>query len=158
MLALKRNGPLRWFLHAPVYIYRWHLGSLLGKRFLLLTHIGRHTGLRRQTVLELMEYREKGPEAVVMSGFGPNSDWLRNIQARSGEEVDIGSRHFPATHRFLGDEEAMAVVKSYERRNRLVAPLVRDVLSRLLGWQYSGSEADRRRLIEQLPLIAFRPR
>ena len=52
---------------------------MLGHRFLLLIHVGRRTGLRRHTVLEVMEYRREGPEAVVMSAFGRNADWLRNI-------------------------------------------------------------------------------
>jgi deazaflavin-dependent oxidoreductase (nitroreductase family) len=149
---------LRHLLRAPVYLYRWRLGPLFGKRFLLLTHTGRRTGIRHQTVLEVMEYREAGPEAVVMSGFGRNSDWLRNIEKTPNEEVIIVSRHFQASHRFLAEEEAVNVVRNYERRNRLVASLVRWVLSRLLCWQYRGSTDDRRRLVGQLPLIAFRPR
>jgi hypothetical protein len=50
------------------------------------------------------------------------------------------------------------VVRSYERRNRFIAPVIRLVLSRLLGWRYNGSEGDRRRLVAQLTLVAFRPR
>ena len=38
-----------------------------------------------------------------------------------------------------------------------MAPIVRRVLSRLLGWRYDGSEDARRRLVCQLPLVAFRP-
>ena len=158
MTANRRRGALRYFLRAPVYLYRWRLGRLLGKRFLLLNHIGRRTGLHRQTVLEVMEYRKDGPELVVMSGFGPNSDWLRNIEATSGEEVIVGSHRFIASHRFLGEEEAMRVVRDYERRNRFAGPIVRYVLSRLLYSRYRGSEDDRRRLVRQLPLLAFRPR
>ncbi len=131
---------------------------MLGTRFLLLTHVGRRSGRRYQTVLEILEYRDEGPEAVVMSGWGPNADWLRNIQAGSSPEVTIGSRRFVAAHRILGEEEAMKVVERYERRNRFTAPIARAVLSRLLGWHYQGSARDRRRLVGQLPLIAFRPR
>jgi hypothetical protein len=54
---------------------------------LLLINIGHRTGLRRYTVLEIMEYRKEGPEAVVMSAFGPNADWLRNIEATPSPEV-----------------------------------------------------------------------
>ena len=72
---------------APVYLYRWHLGGLLGHRFLLLSHTGRRTGLRRQTVLEVIRYLPCRPEAVVMSGFGPKSDWLQNIEANGDEEI-----------------------------------------------------------------------
>ena len=144
-------------LHAPVFLYRWRLGGLLGHRCLLLTHVGRRTGLRRQTVLEVVEYRRDGPEVIVVNAFGPDSDWLRNIEAKPGEEVTVGRRHFTASHRFLGEEEATSVIQRYEHRNRLIAPIVRAGFSWLLGWRYRGSENDRRRLVRQLPLIAFRP-
>ncbi len=157
-MAITKQTVLRRLLHAPVYLYRWRLGRLLGKRFLLLTHIGRRSGLSRQTVLEVMQYRKDGPEAVVMSGFGRGSDWLRNIEANHQEEVTIGSQHFVAAHRFLGEDEALAVLRGYERRNRIAGPIVRSVLSRLLGWHYDGSDESRRRLVRQLPLLAFRPR
>ena len=158
MSAIHKKNVLRHLLRVPIYLYRWGLGPLFGKRFLLLTHTGRRTGLRHQVVLEVMEYREKGPEAVVMSGFGRSSDWLRNVEATPNEEVVIGTRHFQASHRFLSEEEAVNVVRDYELRNRFMTPLVRWVLSRLLGWRYRGSEDERRRLVGQLPLIAFRPR
>ena len=158
MSAIHKKSVLRHLLRSPIYLYRLGLGPLFGKRFLLLTHTGRRTGVRHQTVLEVMDYREEGPEAVVMSGFGRNSDWLRNIEATPNEEVVIGARHFQASHRFLSEEEAVNVVRDYELRNRFMTPLVRWVLSRLLGWRYRGSDDDRHRLVGQLPLIAFRPR
>ncbi|MGB9646449.1 MAG: nitroreductase family deazaflavin-dependent oxidoreductase [Stellaceae bacterium] len=151
------NGTLRRLFRAPVYLYRWNCGRLLGHRFLLLIHVGRRTGLRRHIVLEVIEYRKEGPEAVVMSAFGRNADWLRNIEATPRPEVLIGSQHFVAAHRFLDEEEAMRVISGYQRRNWFIAPLIRAVLSRLLGWHYDGSENARRRLVAQLPLIAFRP-
>ncbi|HKX18950.1 MAG TPA: nitroreductase family deazaflavin-dependent oxidoreductase [bacterium] len=131
---------------------------MLGNRFLLLTHVGRRTGERHQTVLEVAEYRREGPEAVVISAFGRSADWLRNIQTTPGPEVVIGFRRFVAAHRVLGEEEAVGVVTGYERRNWFMAPIIRSVLSRFLGWRYRGSEPERRRLVAQLPLIAFRPR
>ena len=92
-----------------------------------------------------------------MSGFGRNADWLRNIEVTSSPEVVIGSRRFIATYRFLDEQEAMRVVAGYEHRNRLVTRVIRLVLSRLLGWHYDGSKGARRRLVKQLPLVAFRP-
>jgi hypothetical protein len=94
---------------------------------------------------------------VVVNGFGRNSDWVLNIEAKRGEEVTVGLRHFASSHRFLGEQEAVRVIQDYEYRNRFIAPLVRRGLSWLLGWHYQGSEADRLRLVKQLPLIAFRP-
>ena len=155
--ATRLNGTLRRVFRAPVKLYCWNCGWLLGHRFLLLIHIGRRTGLRRHTVLEVMEYRKEGPAAVVMSAFGRNADWLRNIEASPGPEVVIGSQHFAATHRFLDEEEAIRVITGYERRNWFIAPIIRAVLSRLLGWPYDRSKSARRRLVAQLPLVAFRP-
>ena len=158
MVTIKKKGILWYLFRAPVHLYRWGLGWLFGHRLLLLTHTGRRTGLRRQTVLEVVEYRKEGPEVVVANGFGPDCDWVRNIAAKADEEVDVGSRHFLAAHRFLGKEEAVKVIQVYEHRNRFIASVVRAGFSWLLGWPYRGSESDRRRLVGQLPLIAFRPR
>ena len=158
MVELKKKPVLARLFRGPVYLYRWHLGWLLGHRVMLLNHIGRRTGLWRHTVLEIVEYRKDGPEVVVVNGFGRDCDWVRNIEARGGEEVVVGGQRFPASHRFLQEEEAAAVMRAYEQRNRWIAPIVRAGLSWLLGWKYRGSEADRRRLVRQLPLIAFRPR
>lgn len=149
---------LRMLFRAPVHLYHWRLGTLLGRRFLLLIHTGRRTGLLRETVLEIMEYREDTREAIVMSAFGVKAEWFRNIAARPGAEVMIGAQRFAATWRILDADEAVRVIAGYERRNRLMRPAVRATLSRLLGWRYRGTDADHRRLAAQLPLIAFRPR
>jgi hypothetical protein len=103
-----------------------------------------------------MEYRTPGPEMIVMSGFGRNAEWLRNIEATGFAEITIGTEHFTASHRLLGEEEAIGVLASYEKQNRLIRPILCGVLSRLLGWRYTGSDADHRRLVQQLPLVGFR--
>ena len=140
-----------------VYLSRSKCGWLLGHRFLLLISIGRRTGLRRHTVLEVVKYRA-GLGTVVISAFGRRADWLRNIEARPGAEVVIGGERFVAAHRTLDPEEAIDVIGGYERRNWLMTPIIHLVLAYFLGWRYRGSEGDRRRLAGQLPLVAFRPR
>ncbi|MGE5271738.1 MAG: nitroreductase family deazaflavin-dependent oxidoreductase, partial [Thiohalocapsa sp.] len=141
----------------PAWLYRWHCGWLLGHRFLLLIHVGRRSGLRRRTVLEVVEYRSDVPEAVVVSAYGHNADWLRNIAASPSPEVIIGRQCFVASYRRLGEAEAAQVLRGYLQRNRLIAPLIRVVLSRFLGWEYDGSEAHSGLLAAQLPVLAFRP-
>ena len=158
MIAIKKKGVLWYLFRAPIYIYRWHLQWLFGKRLLLLAHTGRRSGLRRHTVLEVVEYRNEGPEIVVANGFGPDSDWVRNIEAKPDEDVNIGSEHFAASHRFLDQEEAATVIRGYEYRNRFIAPIIRVGFSWLLGWKYHSTDTDRRRLVGQIPLLAFRPR
>ncbi len=157
MAAIRVNAALRRLLRAPAYLYRWRCGWLLGHRFLLLIHVGRRTGLRRCTVLEVIAFRQASFEMIVLSGFGPDAAWLRNIEAVPDFEVIIGSRRLTAIHRILDQDEATKVIAGYEHRHRLLAPIVRAVLSRLLGWRYDGSDTARRKLVAQLPLIAFRP-
>jgi deazaflavin-dependent oxidoreductase (nitroreductase family) len=139
----------------PAWLYHWGCGSLLGHRFMLLIQRGRRSGQRRETVLEVLEYRPAGPEIVVMSGFSRHPSWLKNIEARPGE-VMIGGDHFVAAHRILDAEEAAGVLSRYESRNRLIAPIIRLGLGWLLGSRYSGSDSDRRQLVAKLPLIEFR--
>ena len=157
-MKMKKTGMMRYIFRAPAYLYRWHMGRLLGHRLLLLEHTGRRSGLRRHTVLEVVDYRKAGPEAVVVSAFGQNADWLQNIEATRDEEVTVGAQHFAASHRILSEEEAMTVIQGYEYRNRFIAPVVRAGLSWVAGWPYRCTTEDRQRLVRQLPLIAFRPR
>ena len=70
----------------------------------------------------------------------------------------IGQQRFTAAHRLLDVQEAMGVIRDYEQRNRTLAPIVRLVFSRLLGWRYHGKESERRRLVTELPLVALWPR
>ena len=150
------NTVLKRVFRVPSVLYRLRLGWLFGHRFLLLTHVGRRTGATRRTVLEVMRYDHQRGEAIVMSGFGPESDWFRNLEHGSPIEIGIGNQRFAASHRVLTEDDAVAVLADYERRNRCAILVVRRVLSALVGWRYDGSEDNRRRVVRQLPLIAFR--
>jgi deazaflavin-dependent oxidoreductase (nitroreductase family) len=108
-------------------------------------------------VLEVVGSEHETEEIMVMSGFGPSADWFRNLQAAPAVEIAIGRRRFRPQHRILEETEAAGALAGYERRNRLIAPIVRLALGWLAGWPYDGSEAARARLVRQLPMVAFRP-
>jgi deazaflavin-dependent oxidoreductase (nitroreductase family) len=148
---------IAWLLHAPNALYDAHAGALLGHRFLRLTHRGRRTGRPHRTVLEVLAWDGKNQEAVVISGLGPRAQWLRNVLAAGAAEIEIGRERWTASVRALGPAEGAAVLADYERRNRIVTPIVRRVLSRLAGFRYDGTESARRRLVERLPVVAFIP-
>jgi deazaflavin-dependent oxidoreductase (nitroreductase family) len=152
------NRPVKWLLKAPVAVYSAHAGWLLGHRFLLLVHRGRRTARVYRTVLEVVSWDPVTREAVVMSGFGRGSQWYRNVLATDPVEVRIGRSRFTPTARPLGAEEAAAVLAHYEARNRIAAPLLRMVLSRIANFRYDSSPASRQRLVRTLPMVAFRPR
>jgi deazaflavin-dependent oxidoreductase (nitroreductase family) len=155
---MKRARLLKWVLRAPVALYSIDAGWLLGHRFLLLAHRGRRTGRVYRTVLEVVAWDAETHEAVVMSGFGQGAQWYRNILASNPLEVRIGRRRFAPEARRLDVDEAARVLAVYERNNRIAARVIRAVLSKLAGFRYDGSDAARRRLVQELPLVAFRPR
>ncbi len=143
-------------LRAPTLLYRIGAGPLLGHRFVLLTHRGRHSGRSYRTILEVVGWDGERREAVVMSGFGPRAGWYLNALAGGAEEIQIARLRFEPAVRKLAPEEAERVLAGYERRNRLIAPFLRAVFSRLAGFRYDGSAEARRRLVAALPLLAFR--
>jgi deazaflavin-dependent oxidoreductase (nitroreductase family) len=149
---------LRAILRAPTTLYDRRLGWLLGHRFLRLDHTGRRSGRTYRTMVEVLHIDPATGEIVIMAGLGPTTDWLRNLAAGGPAVVAIGSTRFAARHRILPDDEAIAVLAEYERRNWLVAPVVRRVLSWLVGWRYDGTPEARRRLVVQLPMVGLRPR
>ena len=141
--------------YAANLLYDHRLGWLLGQRILRLNHVGSRSGRHYRTVLEVVGHRQDA-EFFVVSGFGKQSDWLRNLDAGGAATVTVGRRCFPADHRRLSDAEALAVFADYEQPKRLIRPLVHRALSWLLGWPYHGTVDDRARLVQQLPVIGLR--
>lgn len=148
---------LRAVFALPNALYANGFGWILGHRFLQLTHTGRHSGERFTVVVEVVRRDRSTGEATVVSGYGRSSDWFRNLEAGGPAAVDFGRGPRPAAYRVLGLEEAQEVYAAYERRNLLIAPLVRWTLTTLLGWRYDGSTGARRRMVAELPMVALRP-
>jgi deazaflavin-dependent oxidoreductase (nitroreductase family) len=146
------RGLTRCLLRAPVALYRWRLGWLLGDRFLLLTHTGRRTGQLRQTVLEVVDHDQKTDRYIVASGWGHRSDWFQNVQRHPTVRVQVGRRSFPAEARALAAEEAVAALASYADRHPLAFRLLARVIS---GTAVSGRALQTAQLAQTLPLVAF---
>ena len=97
-------------------------------------------------------------EVVVVIGPGSIGQAIaRRVSAGKHVEIDLGRHHFRATAHTLDERQAVDILASYERRNRLAAPLIRRVLSSLLEWPYDGSDGARHRLVQELPVMAFTP-
>ncbi|HEX6443452.1 MAG TPA: nitroreductase family deazaflavin-dependent oxidoreductase [Streptosporangiales bacterium] len=154
----RRPSPVvKRLLRLPAALYEHDAGWLLGHRFVCLTHVGRTSGRRYRTVLEVVGSDRASGEVMVIAGLGRRTDWYRNIAVRPAVEVAIGRHRFRPEHRELGEDEAVAVMTEYGRRHPLIAPLLPRVLTWLVGWHYDGSDAAKRRLVRERPIIAFRP-
>jgi deazaflavin-dependent oxidoreductase (nitroreductase family) len=149
------RGLLRWFLRMPIWLYRLRLGWVLGQRFLLLTHIGRKSGLPRKTVLEVVDRDPKEGVYFIASGWGERSQWFRNVQKTPDVAVRVGTRSFQATAKRLAQEEAADVLARYAERH----PSAFKALSKaMVGEALGATREECLRLAQSVPLIELRPK
>ena len=156
---LARKGPpkglMRWFLRAPIALYGTRLGWLLGKRFLLLEHIGRKSGVVRKTVLEVVKHDADRDHWFIASGWGEKAQWLRNVLAEPNVHITVGARRFAVRATRLDVDAATRVLAEYAMKNPTA---FRNLSSFMLGDKLGPSEASARRLAEAVPLLELAPR
>ena len=143
----------RLLFRLPIGFYKIGLGGLLGKRFLLLTHVGRKSGLERKTVLEVVRYNKATSTFIVAAGFGPGSDWYRNIRANPQVTAQCGRQRLQMLAHFLTPEQSGEEMVDYAHRH----PQAMRELSKFMGYRLDGSEADIRAFGQMLSMVAFKP-
>ncbi len=146
------RGILAWLLRAPVWLYRFHLGGLLGSRFLLLTHTGRKTGRPHQTVVEVIGHDRAGGVYYVPSGWGERSSWYKNVMANPAVTVQVGNDRFAAMAERVAPEVGAQVMLEYARRH----PLALRELAEIMKYPLDGSEASALSFGRKIPILAFR--
>ncbi|MEO3871066.1 nitroreductase family deazaflavin-dependent oxidoreductase [Nonomuraea sp. B12E4] len=148
LTTAERRGALRAVMRAPLLLYRLDLGWILGRRFLYLATRGRRTGLRRETVLEVVGLDRATSTVYVVSGWGRASDWYRNLEAGPALEVRLGRRRLRAPeHRFLTLQQARVLLSRY----RSAHPVVWRLLAPRLGLPGDPMA------VQQVYAVAFRP-
>lgn len=144
ILRKEPGGMWRWFLRSPIYLYRFGLGGLLGKRFAMIEHTGRTSGLPRQTALEVV--RRDDESIDVAAAWGVRSDWYRNLQANPQLKVSSGRlKGAPATASVLEAENAVTVYAGYVEAH----PKAAEALSKTVGLPLS----DPTRMAATVPLV-----
>lgn len=133
------RGFSRFLYRLPILLYRIGLGFILGRRFLLLEHIGRKSGLRRKAVLEVIRYDEVNESYYVVSAFGGRSDWYQNIFKQPKVRIQVGWKWMGAFAEPLPEDltvtEILGYAERYPRTFRILA-------ERLLGYQVGESKND----------------
>jgi deazaflavin-dependent oxidoreductase (nitroreductase family) len=71
-------GMMKWVYKSPIILYRLGLGFIIGRLFMVMTTVGRKSGLPRRTAIEFHEFKGR---KYVLSGWGTKTDWYRNIEA-----------------------------------------------------------------------------
>ena len=128
-------------------------GWIFGHTFLLLVHRGRATGSPHSTVAMVLDYNPDTQEAVICSAWGGYTDWIRNIQTHPAIQIQIGRESFKPQHRFLSQEESLAVVSGCLRRH----PWRFRFVARVLGWADLHIDSRAREFVRTRPLVSFRP-
>lgn len=72
-------------------LYALGLGPLIGRMVLLLTTVGRKTGLKRITPLQ---YEEIDGRYYLGAARGLQADWVRNLKCNPQVDVRVKSLHF----------------------------------------------------------------
>jgi deazaflavin-dependent oxidoreductase (nitroreductase family) len=140
---------IRALMRLPIWIYRARAGALLGSRLIMLEHIGRTSGIRRNVVLEVVG-RPTPDSWLVASGFGDKAQWFRNITANPRVRVYAGSRPAAeASARVLTQGEADSALRDYISRHPQAWNRFRPVLERTLGGPITDTDT-------ALPIVELR--
>jgi deazaflavin-dependent oxidoreductase (nitroreductase family) len=142
---------------APVWLYRLGLGTVLGSRFVLLTHRGRRTGRTRQAVLEVVGRNATTGEVLVASGYGDRSQWFRNIRVEPRVLFQVGDLRRRGTAELLPPEESGRVLAHYAQGH----PEAAAALMRGLGHDVGDSVEEYERLgadpVDGIPVVRLVP-
>ncbi|MCP4005079.1 MAG: nitroreductase family deazaflavin-dependent oxidoreductase [bacterium] len=145
------RGLTRRLYRAPIALYRLGLGGLLGKRFILIEHTGRVSGLTRRAVVEVLRYDAVRDEFIIASGFGEGADWYKNLIATPRASIQSGSRRVQVVANPLPVERRERELLDYGQRNPEAAKFV----AKLMGYRHDGTDEDLRALGRLLPLLVL---
>jgi deazaflavin-dependent oxidoreductase (nitroreductase family) len=118
----------------PIFLYRLHLGWLVGKRFMQITHIGRRSGKVRRTILAVLRFDDKTKEIYAVSAW-KGSDWYYNIQATPAVQVETGLVRYAPEQRNLSPEEITTAFLEYRKKH----PIFSRMICRIPGWKWDST-------------------
>jgi deazaflavin-dependent oxidoreductase (nitroreductase family) len=149
------RGWLKFFFKIPVVIARIGFAGwerLIGVEWMLLTTVGRKSGKKRFSMVDVLLHDEKTDTYFIEVGFGKRSDWYRNIQAQPNFEAQAGRRKFLATAEALPREKTADVMIEFVRKRPTYAKLV----MKLVNITFT-TEEELRRMAAQWMLLAVHP-
>ena len=135
----------------PVMAYRRGLGPLIGKLILLLTTTGRKSGLKRLTPLQ---YEKIGNDYYVGAGYGPKSDWYRNVLADPHVHVRVKRLSFDAIAEPVTDPDRIADFLAY-RLNR--HPLMIGLMLHKDGLPMRPNREQLKEYAKRVPMLVLHP-
>lgn len=150
----KPTGLLRALFRAPIRLYRWNLGWMMGGRFLLLTHSGRKSGLARQTVIEVVSHDQETGVYYVAAAWRDRSDWYHNIQQNPVVGVQVMVHKFEARAEQISVAEGEERLWDYAQKHPFA---FRELTALMLGERLPADKETCRKMADTVPLISLTP-
>jgi deazaflavin-dependent oxidoreductase (nitroreductase family) len=150
------RGWMKFFFKIPVAVARMGFAGwerLIGVEWMLLTTVGRKSGKKRYSMVDVLLHDEKTDTYFIEVGFGKNSDWYRNIQAQPNFEAQVGRRKFKASAEALPCEKTADVMVEFVRKRPAYAKSV----MKMVNITFTNEE-ELRRMASQWMLLAVHPR
>ncbi|MBI5352080.1 MAG: hypothetical protein HZB50_05535 [Chloroflexi bacterium] len=148
------NGLLKFFFKFPVLLHKIGLGGwerLIGAQWMRITHIGRKSGKRYDSMVDVMDYDKATDTYYIEAAYGARADWYKNIRD-SVFQAQVGHRKFKARAGALTTEGAGDMLVKFFRNK---PAYTRSVLA-MVGLKFKD-EAELRELGKNLTLLAVKP-
>ena len=133
--------------------YRIGLNRIVPERYVVIEHRGRRTGRVYQTMLEIFGHDAGHDEIFVVSGWGEQADWYRNLRAGGAVRVLRGTHAFAPNVRSLSLETAECVHAAYLRSH----PFAMRASMWLVGMKPRNDEPLERQLAHAMPVLGLKP-
>ena len=119
--ALRPNWLRRRMAKWAFLAYRLGLGPLLARWVMVLTTRGRVSGRARRTPLW---YIRQGNTIYCLSGWGPSSDWFRNLGANADVLVRIGGQTWETRGEIISDPPQLErILRSFREKYGRMVPV-----------------------------------
>ncbi|MCV2394823.1 nitroreductase family deazaflavin-dependent oxidoreductase [Actinotalea sp. M2MS4P-6] len=141
---------------APSWFYARGWGWLLGRRFCEVEHVGRKSGRRLTTVLEIVIHDPTTDEIVVASAYGATANWYRNLQEHPATKIKTGRQEYRPQTRFLTPEEGRSVAERFRDEHPWEARVGLRVMDAIDAVP-AGTFDDPVEMFASFPMVAFRP-
>lgn len=155
MLQKRPNPLLKFFFKIPIFMHKIGLGGwekLIGAEWMLISTIGRKTGKRRETLVDVMDYDKMTDTYYIEAAYGARADWFKNIKANPVFVAQVGRWKFQAQARELNAADTGEMLVRFFRRK---PAYTRSVMA-MVGIKFKD-ENELRELGKNLTLLAVKP-
>jgi deazaflavin-dependent oxidoreductase (nitroreductase family) len=149
------RGWLKFFFKVPVFLARLGFAGwerLIGVEWMLMTTVGRKSGKKRYSMVDVLVHNDETDTYFIEVGFGKNSDWYRNIQSNPVFEAQVGRRKFHASAEQLPNDRTADVMLDFIHRR----PQYSKAIMKIVNVTYTD-EDELRKLATHWVLLAVHP-